>query len=195
MRLSPCTGTCSSGGVPTPITFASGRPPRRQDSGGAAGLGAGPHARAGAHGQASPGLLGDLISVLLSEGLADEAWSTAAGEPGQVSDSQWLQLISLREGEHPSDVLGPLARLIELSVEQTSDKYRYPKAVKALRRLREDYERTGDATGFGVYLAGLRERHRRKYSLIAKLDAAFGTEDPGVTGEERSRRNGGFDLV
>ena len=122
--------------------------------------------------------LGELISVLLSEGLADEAWSTAAGEPGQVSDSQWLQLIGLREGEHPSDVLGPLARLIELGVEQTSDKYRYPKAVKALRRLREDYERAGDAAGFGAYLAGLRERQRRKYSLIAKLDAAFGTEDP-----------------
>lgn len=59
---------------------------------------------------------------------------------------------------------------------QAGDKYRYPKAVKALRRLRQDYERAGDAAGFGVYLAGLRERQRRKYSFIAKLDATFGTD-------------------
>jgi tetratricopeptide (TPR) repeat protein len=120
--------------------------------------------------------LGELISVLLREDLADEAWSTAAGEPDQVSESQWLQLISLRESGRPADVLGPLARLLELGVEQTGDKYRYPKAIKALRRLREDYERAGDAAGFGAYLDGLRERQRRKYSFIAKLDATFGTE-------------------
>jgi tetratricopeptide (TPR) repeat protein len=119
--------------------------------------------------------LGQLISVLLHEDLAEEAWSTAAGEPEQVSESQWLQLISLRESVHPADVLGPLSRLIELGVEQANDKYRYPKAVKALRRLREDYEQAGDAAGFGIYLAGLRERQRRKYSFTAKLDATFGT--------------------
>ena len=92
-----------------------------------------------------------------------------------VSESQWLQLITLREEGHPTDVLGPLARMIELAVEQAGDKYRYPKAVKALKRLRDDYERAGDAAGFGAYLDGLRERQRRKYSFIAKLDAAFGT--------------------
>ena len=118
--------------------------------------------------------LAELISVLLHEDLADEAWSTAGGQPEQVSESQWLQLISLREERHPADVLGPLARLIELGVEQAGDKYRYPKAVKALRRLRDDYERAGDAAGFGAYLDGLRERQRRKYSFVAKLDAAFG---------------------
>jgi hypothetical protein len=94
--------------------------------------------------------LGELISVLLHEDLADEAWSTAADQPDQVSESQWLQLITLREGRRPADVLGPLARLIELGVKQAGDKYRYPAAVKALRRLRDDYERAGDAAGFGV---------------------------------------------
>lgn len=120
--------------------------------------------------------LGQLISVLLHEGLADEAWATAAAEPELVSGSQWAQLIGLREKEHAADVLGPLARLIEQGVEQASDKYRYPKAIKALKRLRDDYERAGDAAGFGFYLDGLRERQRRKYSFIAKLDAAFGAE-------------------
>ena len=119
--------------------------------------------------------LSHLIFVLLHEDLADEAWSTAAAQPDQVSESQWLQLITLREEGHPADVLGPLARLIELAVEQVGDKYRYPKAVKALKRLRDDYERAGDAAGFDAYLGGLQERQRRKYSFIAKLDAAFGT--------------------
>jgi hypothetical protein len=119
--------------------------------------------------------LGELISVLLHEDLVDEAWSTAAAQPDQVSESQWLQLITLREEGHPADVLGPLARLIELGVEQVGDKYRYQKAVKALKRLRDDYERAGDAAGFGAYLDGLRERQRRKYSFTAKLDAVFGT--------------------
>lgn len=119
--------------------------------------------------------LAELISVLLYEDLADEAWSTAADRPDQVSESQWLQLISQREERHPADVLGPLARLIELGVEQAGDKYRYPKAVKALKRLREDYECAGDVAGFGAYLDGLRGRQRRKYSFIAKLDAAFAT--------------------
>jgi hypothetical protein len=125
--------------------------------------------------------LAELISVLMHEDLADEAWSTAADQPEQVSESQWLRLISLREERHPADVLGPFARLSELGVEQAGDKYRYPKAVKALKRLRDDYERAGDAAGFGAYLDGLRERQRRKYSFIAKLDAAFATQSGGVS--------------
>jgi hypothetical protein len=93
------------------------------------------------------------------------------------SGRQWLQLIGLRESGHPADVLGPLARLIELTVERPGDKYRYTEAVKALKRLQENYERAGDPAGFGAYLDGLRERQRRKYSFIAKLDAAFAMWD------------------
>jgi hypothetical protein len=117
--------------------------------------------------------VGELISVLVREDLLDEAWAAAVSVGGQLHESQWLQLIDLREKEHPADVLGPLAGLIEAGIERTNDKYRYPKAVKALKRLRENYERAGDAAGFGVYLAVLRERQRRKTSFIAKLDAAF----------------------
>jgi hypothetical protein len=115
----------------------------------------------------------ELIGVLVREDLLDEAWAAAVSVGGQLHESQWLQLIDLREKEHPADVLGPLADLIEAGVERTNDKYRYPKAVKALKRLRENYERAGDAAEFDVYLAALRERQRRKTSFIAKLDAAF----------------------
>lgn len=121
--------------------------------------------------------LWELITVLLAEDLTDEAWTTATAEPDMVSESQWAQLIDLREKEHAADVLEPLAHLIERGVERTSDKYRYPKAIKALKRLREDYERAGNADGFGAYLDALRERQRRKHSFVAKLDAAFGAEN------------------
>jgi uncharacterized Zn finger protein len=59
-----------------------------------------------------------------------------------------------------------------MGIERTSDKYRYPRAIKALRRLRDDYQRAGDTEGFAMYLDELRQRHHRKTSFIAKLDAA-----------------------
>ena len=114
-----------------------------------------------------------LISVLIREDLLDEAWTTAVASPGQVPEAQWHELIGLREKDHPADVIRPFQDLIELGLERTSDKYRYPKTIKALKRLREDYVRAGDAAGFAAYLDDLRQRQRRKTSFIARLDAAF----------------------
>ena len=95
-----------------------------------------------------------------------------AAASGEV-DAQWHELIGLREKDHPVDVIRPFQDLIELGLERTSDKYRYPKAIKALKRLREDYVRAGDAADFAAYLEDLRQRQRRKTSFIARLDAAF----------------------
>ncbi len=90
----------------------------------------------------------ELISVLVSEDLIDEAWAAAMANPGQVPESQWFQLIELREKNHPADVIRPYQNLIEIGLERASDKYRYPKAVKAIRRLRDSYQRAGDEAGF-----------------------------------------------
>lgn len=117
--------------------------------------------------------LRELITVLVRDDLLDEAWTTAVASPGQVSEAQWHDLIGLREKDHPVDVIRPFQNLIELGLERASDKYRYPKAIKALKRLREDYLRTGDEAGFVAYLDDLRQRQRRKTSFIARLDAAF----------------------
>jgi hypothetical protein len=56
---------------------------------------------------------------------------------------------------------------------RASDKYRYLKAVKTIRRLRDSYHRAGAEAGFTAYLADLRQRHRRKTSFIAELDKAL----------------------
>ncbi len=81
--------------------------------------------------------------------LLDEAWATAVASPGQVPEAQWHDLIGPREKDHPADVIRPFQDLIELGLERTGDKYRYPKAIKALKRLREDYARAGDESGPG----------------------------------------------
>jgi hypothetical protein len=93
--------------------------------------------------------------------------------PGQVPESQWFQLIEVREKNHPADVIRPYQDLIEIGLERASDKYRYPKAVKTIRRLRNSYQRVCDEAGLTAYVADLRQRHRRKTSFIAKLDKAL----------------------
>jgi hypothetical protein len=115
----------------------------------------------------------ELIGVLISEGLTGEAWAAAIAAPGRVPHEQWLELIGLREPGHPADLIGPLRDLIEAGIERTSDKYRYPKAIKALGRLRDAYRRAADEAGFTAYLDELRQRQHRKTSFVAKLDAAF----------------------
>jgi len=112
----------------------------------------------------------ELVSVLVSEDLLDEAWAAAMANPGQVPESQWFQLIEVREKDHPADVIRPYQDLIEIGLDRASDKYRYPKAIKTIRRLRDSCHRAGDEAGFTAYLADLRQRHRRKTSFITKLD-------------------------
>jgi len=69
--------------------------------------------------------------------------------------------------------LSPYEDLIEIGLERASDKYRYPRAIRTIRRLRDSYHRAGDEAGFTAYVADLRQRHRRKTSFIAKLDKAL----------------------
>jgi tetratricopeptide (TPR) repeat protein len=86
----------------------------------------------------------ELISVLVTENLLDEAMAN----PGQVPESLWFQLIEVREMTHQADVIRPYRDLIEIGLERASDKYRYPKAIKTIRRLRDSYHRAGDEPGF-----------------------------------------------
>jgi hypothetical protein len=63
------------------------------------------------------------------------------GEPSQVPESQWFQLIETREKNHPAEVIRHYQNLIQTGLERTRYKYRYPKAAKAIRRLRDSYQR------------------------------------------------------
>lgn len=114
--------------------------------------------------------LNELIGVLLDEDLVEEAWQTAISR-GEVSESRWMQLVEIREISSPADVIRPYQELVEHRLAST-DKYRYDKVIKLLRRLRDAHRRSSDLAGFADYLADLRDRHRRKTSFIAKLDKA-----------------------
>jgi hypothetical protein len=89
-----------------------------------------------------------------------------------VHESQWYSLVELREISHPADVIVPYQDLIEIRISNTGDKYRYPRAIKTIKRLGEAYRRADVSAGFAAYLADLRLRHKRKISFTAKLDVA-----------------------
>lgn len=128
------------------------------------------HLRGAAAG--NPAFADHLIGVLLGENEPDEAWQVADGNPDIVSESRWQQLIDLRQPGHPADVIAPRHRLIEQRLGMSNDKYRYGRAIKMLRRLRDAYHAAGDKSGFDAYLDDLRGRHKRKTSFLAKLDRA-----------------------
>lgn len=119
------------------------------------------------------------IRILLAEDLLDEAWSVAISAPDSVDRDLWMDLIGMREKDHPADVLEPLATLIETDARRAKGDGQYQKLIAGLRRLRDNCERAGDPAGFGEYLAGLRERRKRKRALMAVLDSAFGNPASG----------------
>ncbi len=121
---------------------------------------------------AQPALVDHLIGVLLDEGELDEAWQAAASHADALFESRWQQIIELRQPARPRDVIEPWQRLIQQRLDVSTDKYRYGKAIKMLRKLRDAYRATDDETGFGIYLDSLRDQHKRKTSFIAKLDSA-----------------------
>lgn len=119
-----------------------------------------------------PAFTDHLIGVLLDEGELDEAWRVALDHADAVPESRWHQLIDLNQPAHPAEVIAPWRRLIEQRLDMSSDKYRYGRAIKMLRQLRDAYRATGDNASFHAYADDLRNRHKRKTSFIAKLDRA-----------------------
>ncbi|MPY80936.1 MAG: hypothetical protein GEV04_21365 [Actinophytocola sp.] len=120
----------------------------------------------------NPAYAHHLISILLDEDEPNAAWQTAVEYADAIGEHRWHELIELRQTTHPADVIEPWQTLIEQRLGTTRDKYRYGRAIKMLRRLRDAYRAVGNPDGFQTYLGELRDRHRRKTSFIAKLDRA-----------------------
>lgn len=119
-----------------------------------------------------PALADHLIGVFLDEEELTAAWQTALDHADDLSESRWHQLLDVRQPTHPQDVIEPWQRLVQQRLDTSTDKYRYSKAIKMLRQLRDAYRASGDTTGFGTYLDRLRDHHKRKTSFIAQLDRA-----------------------
>jgi tetratricopeptide (TPR) repeat protein len=118
------------------------------------------------------GYLPHLIEALVLAGRDDEAWQTGRARLDELPAHHRVGLVELRGRTHPADVREPYRSLIDAQLLASTDKRRYDKAIALLRRLRDAYEATGETAQFDAYLRRLREEHRRRPTLLAKLDAA-----------------------
>ena len=115
---------------------------------------------------------GGLVDVLLDDGEPDAAWVLATAEPAwEVGEHRWKRLAEARAASHPADAMAVWFRLVD-EVLVTADKRAYQAAVRYLKAAKKAAAAAEAMVEFQVRVAGLRETHRRRPSLIARLDKA-----------------------
>jgi hypothetical protein len=112
-----------------------------------------------------------LIDVLLADGEPDAAWQAGIASDRELRDSQWFRLAEAREPTHPADALGVYLRVADVAL-LDANKRAYRQATSLLKTARRAANEAGLVGMFGEKLADLRERHRRRPTLIAMLDKA-----------------------
>jgi hypothetical protein len=113
-----------------------------------------------------------LVDALLDDGEDELAWQSATALPdADLGDHAWLRLAEARQKTHPGQALPVYWRLID-GVLHTADRRAYAAAVRLLKRARDAAASGEESDAFQMRLAALRERHRRRPSLIAMLDKA-----------------------
>ncbi len=109
-----------------------------------------------------------LVSILLYEGMIDEAWQ-AANDYGAGSET-WLTLARARERDHPLDAIAVYEQSALATVESKNAKL-YQSAVDLAARIRRLADSAGEPGRFSSLLERLRAEHRPKRKLQALLDA------------------------
>jgi uncharacterized Zn finger protein len=112
-----------------------------------------------------------LVDALLADGDSDEAWRTATSENRQVSSSQWQRLAEAREATEPAESMVVYQRLADEALDH-ADKRAYRAAVRYLKAARRAAAAADRSVDFTLHVAALRERNRRRPTLIAMLDKA-----------------------
>jgi hypothetical protein len=116
--------------------------------------------------------LGALVDALLDEGDVEEAWSVAHEDPDWDSGLvRRLRLAEARERQQPEQAL-PCYMLVADEMLLETGRQAYARAVAALKRARRAAEAAGQSEWFATRIVLLRERHRRRPTLIAMLDKA-----------------------
>jgi uncharacterized Zn finger protein len=112
------------------------------------------------------------IDALLSDDELERAWSAALAAPRDAPGSDlWLRLAERRERDRPAEALGVYQRMADEVLEQ-ADRRAYRSAARILQRARAAAQAAGELGAFAEYLTDLRERYRRRPTLIAILDKA-----------------------
>ena len=114
-----------------------------------------------------------LVDVLLADGEPDAAWTLVTTEPvgWEVGEHRWKRLAEARAATHPADAMAVWFRLVD-EVLTTADKRSYQSAVRYLKAAKKAAVAADALVEFEVRVAGLREPHRRRPSLIAMLHKA-----------------------
>jgi len=116
--------------------------------------------------------IGALVDALLAEGDTELAWQTATtAVDAELGLRRWVRLAAVRAATHPADALPIYWRAVEDALE-TSDRRNYAQAVRLLTRAKTAAAAAGQGDDFQAGLAALRERHRRRPTLIAMLSKA-----------------------
>ena len=116
--------------------------------------------------------LGALVDVLLADEEPETAWRVAADNPDwEPGHRRLLRLAEVREGSHPGDALEVYLRLADRELE-TADRASYGRATKMLKRAARAATAAGRTAEFGEHIRTLRDRYRRRPTMIAMFDKA-----------------------
>jgi uncharacterized Zn finger protein len=88
-----------------------------------------------------------------------------AGEQG------WMRLAEVREAIEPGEALNVYLRLADVQLE-TTGRSAYMRAVVILKKAARASAAANRQAEFDLHMAALRERHRRRPTLISLLDRA-----------------------
>ena len=129
------------------------------------------------------------VDALLGDDELELAWSAAAAAPRDALGSDlWLRLAERSERDRPADALAVYQRIADEVLER-ADRRAYRSAARILQRARAAAQAAGELDAFAEYLTGLRERYRRRPTLIAILDKAGLSLNGAVpAGQRRARR-------
>jgi hypothetical protein len=112
------------------------------------------------------------VDALLRDGYAGLAWDEAVAAPAEeLGADQWLRLAESREADRPGDAVAVYQGVADEILLET-DRRAYVSAVRILKRARSAAQAAGESDVFAEHVAQLRERYRRRPTLIAMLDKA-----------------------
>ena len=115
---------------------------------------------------------GGLIDALLADGDADAAWTTALEDPEwDPGLARRVRLAEAREPTRPDEALNWYMLITSQELLETG-RPAYARAVSILKRARRAAQAASQSHSFEGELAALRDRHRRRPTLIAMLDRA-----------------------
>jgi uncharacterized Zn finger protein len=115
---------------------------------------------------------GGYIDALLTDGEPAAAWTAAAANPGwELGDRRWERLAGAREPDDPAAAMDTYLRLADSALRE-ANRNAYRVAVRYVQAARRAATNAQLTSAFDEHVTALRERHRRRPTLIALLDKA-----------------------